>query len=118
MERATSAAEAEAPEAPAATLADEDRETQSIRVSVYRERVLGVTLVLTGILAILTYVLIDGFTVDTTDATALSAADKSDMLDRYNTYSGGVASLVSLPFQPFVGMLVPAFFLCSPPRLS
>lgn len=75
-------------------------------------RLLIATIALISALAYCTYLLIDGYKLTTTEATSLSDSDKTHMLDKYNSYSGGIASIVGVPFQQLVGVLVPVFFLC------
>lgn len=84
----------------------------SLRLTVNTSRVLLSTTVLMAALAVLTVLMIDGFTFTTLDSTQLDEDKKGKLLDKYNTYSGSLASIVSMPFQPFVAMLLPVFFLC------
>lgn len=59
-----------------------------------------------------TFVLIYGIELSTFDARRLSDKEKAHLLDRYNSYSGSIASVVFVPFQQFVAILLPVFMLC------
>lgn len=83
-----------------------------IRLRIHSLRIVIATTILIGALAFVTYFLIDGCKLSTTDATQLSDSEKEDLLDKYNSYSGGIASIVVAPFQRLVVILVPIFFLC------
>lgn len=63
-------------------------------------------------MAVVTYVLIDGFDLTTVNATKLSDDYKSDMLDKYNSYTAAVAGWVTMPLTTFSSSLLPLFFLC------
>lgn len=82
-----------------------------IRISIYSLRVLTGTIALVGIIAGLTFFLTDGLHLAAQEATSMTDASRTKLLDRYNTYSGGLASIVSMPFQTFAAMLLPIFFV-------
>lgn len=89
-----------------------------LRLEIYGLRLLTSTTLLMATLALLTFLLIDGFSIRTIYATTLSSDSKSALLDHYNTYSGSIASIVSISFLAFVAMLLPVFFLCFMTKLA
>lgn len=88
-----------------------DASEAHIRISIYGLRVLIGTIALVGIIAGLTFFLTDGLYLEAQDATSLTDASRSKLLDKYNTYSGGIASIITIPFQTFAAMLLPIFFV-------
>lgn len=83
-----------------------------VRVEIYSIRLLFSTAALALVLALLTSFFIDGVSFGSVSATGLSDDDKRDLLSRYNSYSGTIASVIAIPYQQFVVMLVPVFFVC------
>lgn len=83
-----------------------------IKLHVLGVRTMIATTILIVALACITYFLIDGLKLTTIEGTNLSDTEKKNLLDRYNSYSGGVASIVAIPFQKLVTLLIPVFFLC------
>lgn len=92
------------------TLADDH--TAPVHLVVRSVRVLAMAIGLALGLGTICSVLIVGVRLKEPSAKNLSDSDKSSLLDRYNTYSGLLFSLVGMPFQQIVMLLVPVFFLC------
>lgn len=95
-----------------ASKAEADPLALPIVLRICTARVVCATIVSMGLFIVLTYAMIDGFRISTINASTLSDSEMVLLLDRYNSYSGSIASIVSVPFQQFVLMLVPVFFLC------
>lgn len=83
-----------------------------VHLSIRSMRALMLASVLSLGLGTIAYLMIDGFTFVTFDADSVSDTRKSEMLDEYNTYTGALSSVVSMPFQQVLALVLPVFFLC------
>lgn len=88
--------------------------TDDVPVHLLIQSVLTLTLALVLALGLgaISYVMIDGFTFVTLDANNISDSRKSELLDEYNTYAGAISSVVSMPFQQVLTLVLPVFVLC------
>lgn len=91
---------------------DKSETEKLVRVEIYSMRLLISTSLLVVVLALLTAFFIDGVSFGKLKSTGLSDDDKRDLLSKYNSYSGTVSSVIAIPYQQFVAMLVPVFFVC------
>lgn len=83
-----------------------------VQISIRITRVLSMAAALVLVLGLISSILIRGITLKERSANGLTDADKSDLLDRYNTYTGAFFSVVAMPFQQVVLVVMPVFFLC------
>lgn len=71
---------------------------------------MATTLVL--VLVLISSILIHGITLTERSLNGLDGSERSDLLDRYNTYTGAIFSVLIMPFQQVVLLVMPVFFLC------